>query len=87
VREHLARRIAASDARRGMTRAVHCQPAPAMTHRQLIALHRRAIGDEPRRRTRTSSARPPGLRLNCQAGSGRDHHGSRQTDRRLPDKP
>lgn len=51
VREHLAQRVAETDARHRVHRDVTCEAAPPMTRRQLAARLRRVSGDEPIRRT------------------------------------
>jgi hypothetical protein len=51
VREQLARQLVEDDSRHRVVRAIRCEAAASMTHRQLAALLRRASGDEPRRRT------------------------------------
>ena len=51
VRQRLVRRIRELDDHDRVSRDIECQAAQRMTHRQLIACLRRALGDEPRRLT------------------------------------
>ena len=51
VHERLGREIRARDDRHHLERSVRCEPSPRQTHAQLTARLRRAIGEQPRRRT------------------------------------